>query len=727
MKKIASLFVSAAAATTLLFNSVSAQESKKVVLMEQYTGAWCQWCPIGSETMEQLEEKYGDQFIGVKIHQGDGMADNALLSSLGNKIIPFYPSGGVDRTFFEDLAEQSDNNGAIGISANLWEQAVERRLAIKPVVDVSITKVEYDQSTRNATVTVKAKFLEDVTNDLRFNLYVIEDSVSGSGALYDQVNSLSGNPNYSNSKFYSLPRLIVGYQHRHTVRKILGGAAGSVGSIPANSKKDDVVEYVYTYKIPDAYKAYHISFVGAVQVYNTDVKKVEILNAAEMPLSTNIVSAPIAMNDLSSTVVVGNGNIKTGTVKNNSNAPVEVVIDIVNKNVIPSQWSVAPKQTNITIPAKGSVNVELDINVQDVAACIPIIVSATPVNTGEALPRPTTSTTWVMSDNSKFAVFSGLSSDFLTSSAYKAMSTNDNFSNKCVAIPFSAEIMKNLPIDKLEMGVFNLEGAALDIQDTDGTPMDVINVMLSNNKKVFVSAMSGLTSVYGSEERFATDAARDFYEKDLGITLGELTQRYSGNTLIAFNVTGIDGDPIGDLFFAKANTAVTNATYSLFTESIMLRPNTKSVASLYFGDNKEDIAAVRSESGDKRIVYFGFSPLAFASSIVREELLSNAYNWLLNGSTTSAEDLDNALANAFATPNPISGSNVTLSFDATVDGTSTFTVMNTLGQNVMTFDGNVQNGKNNVNLNVNNLTSGSYTVSAVVGGRILRIPFVVTK
>ena len=41
------------------------------VVVEEYTGMWCQYCPRGIALMENLENKYADDFIGIAIHSGD--------------------------------------------------------------------------------------------------------------------------------------------------------------------------------------------------------------------------------------------------------------------------------------------------------------------------------------------------------------------------------------------------------------------------------------------------------------------------------------------------------------------------------------------------------------------------------------------------------------------------------------------------------------------------------
>ncbi len=46
-----------------------AKEFKRGVLVEEFTGTGCGWCPRGLVGMEKLSKKYGDAFVGVGIHQ----------------------------------------------------------------------------------------------------------------------------------------------------------------------------------------------------------------------------------------------------------------------------------------------------------------------------------------------------------------------------------------------------------------------------------------------------------------------------------------------------------------------------------------------------------------------------------------------------------------------------------------------------------------------------------
>ena len=59
-------------------------------LIEEYTGTWCGWCPRGFTGMEMLRETFGEDFIGVAIHNQDPMA--VLTTSQYPSNIQGFPS-----------------------------------------------------------------------------------------------------------------------------------------------------------------------------------------------------------------------------------------------------------------------------------------------------------------------------------------------------------------------------------------------------------------------------------------------------------------------------------------------------------------------------------------------------------------------------------------------------------------------------------------------------------
>jgi len=257
---------------TMIFDVVVvSQVPQKYVLVEEATGAWCGYCPDGAVKLAQLLNS-NPYAIGVAIHNGDAMAftdGNTVNSTYASG----YPNGYIDRYVFAGTS-------AVGMSRTLWgPKSNERMTHVSPVaVDVTNT---YNSSTRVVTVTVNATFYANLNEELRFNAYIIEDSLTGTGGQWNQVNNYnttSGHP------MYGLGNPIVGYYHRHVLKAMLGGPFGSASSLPATIVEGTPYSKVYTFTLPAGMKEKDVKIVGLVQKYNVNAKKRAILNSKETHL-----------------------------------------------------------------------------------------------------------------------------------------------------------------------------------------------------------------------------------------------------------------------------------------------------------------------------------------------------------------------------------------------------------------------------------------------------------
>jgi len=80
---------------TITVNPVVAAVGKMVV-GEEGTGTWCQWCPRGAVYMDLYETNYSDFWAGVAVHNSDPMTVTEYDAGVGT-LIGGYPSALVDR------------------------------------------------------------------------------------------------------------------------------------------------------------------------------------------------------------------------------------------------------------------------------------------------------------------------------------------------------------------------------------------------------------------------------------------------------------------------------------------------------------------------------------------------------------------------------------------------------------------------------------------------------
>ncbi len=162
-------------------NETMAKDFKPVVLMEENTGTGCGWCPRGMQGMKNAAEKFGDQFVGVAIHQFSasdpmytinyanlGFAGSAPICKLNRSSSKIDPYLGSESSICDDIAA-----------------------LLTKIPDAALTvKAEWgaaDNGELTATATVEAQAAK--TYQLAFA--VIADNVKGEGDNWNQANYYS--------------------------------------------------------------------------------------------------------------------------------------------------------------------------------------------------------------------------------------------------------------------------------------------------------------------------------------------------------------------------------------------------------------------------------------------------------------------------------------------------------------------------------------------------------
>lgn len=291
MKKLKLYSILLVSALLFLAEAIQAQNPTRKILLEEFTGAWCGLCPQGFVFMDSIKNNY-DNIISVAIHQGDPMTFPA-----GNDVGMEYTGGGVpaflvDRYLFNDY-----NFVSIGPDYALLSEKVEERFAMQANASVSITNVEFDETTNMAGVTLRADFYEDLNGkDLRFNLYVVEDNVSSPETSYNQSSFFAG---IEGHPFEDLGGSISNFNHRYVCRSMAGGAWGAVNSIPSsNLKAGDSFQYTFQVPLADVWKKEDISFVALVQQYSDVESDRAVLNSEEITFDAAINATPTNNTDL---------------------------------------------------------------------------------------------------------------------------------------------------------------------------------------------------------------------------------------------------------------------------------------------------------------------------------------------------------------------------------------------------------------------------------------------
>jgi hypothetical protein len=193
----------------------------KMVVAEEGTGTWCQWCPRGAVFMDMMTDTYGDYFVGIAVHNGDPMTVTDYDAAIGG-LIGGYPSALVDR-----LPE---------IDPSVIETDFMTRVVVAPKAIITIGAT-YDSGTGLLKVSVSADAQQNITGNYRLAMVITEDDVTGTGAQWAQSNAYAGGGNGVMGGFELLPNPVPAAQmvYDHVARIILPDFAGQANSFPGGT------------------------------------------------------------------------------------------------------------------------------------------------------------------------------------------------------------------------------------------------------------------------------------------------------------------------------------------------------------------------------------------------------------------------------------------------------------------------------------------------------------
>jgi len=202
----------------------------KSVLVEQYTGTWCQFCPLPNATTNTLDQ---DPLIVVaKHHNGDELSSASSTAYWQQFNANYSPAGVMEQEEFGTLGDDA--------AYDQWgPRADQRKQGVSPL---SITlSSSFSAWQRLLTVDLGVTFVAAQTGTFVVNAYIVEDNING-------VQVAGGSP----------------YVHHQVVREVLGGANGTAGVIPATTAAAATYNHQYTFTVPEQWNDANLRVVAMV-------------------------------------------------------------------------------------------------------------------------------------------------------------------------------------------------------------------------------------------------------------------------------------------------------------------------------------------------------------------------------------------------------------------------------------------------------------------------------
>ncbi len=201
------------------------------VLVEEFTGEWCGYCPDGARILRILKQNHPDLVYAIGNHDGDPFETTTTSFYISKFNVAFFPSGTVQR---------SKQNGEYAIGRYDWESVVNSKLAETAQVGLKI------ETTLNGNMlNIKVKYAGTQDIDSRLTVSIIEDDVPESSP-----GAQSG--------------AATGYKHPDLFRKTASDKRGDYTVIKANTVK------MMTYDNIDL-SGYNINNVYIVCFFNNSI------------------------------------------------------------------------------------------------------------------------------------------------------------------------------------------------------------------------------------------------------------------------------------------------------------------------------------------------------------------------------------------------------------------------------------------------------------------------
>lgn len=216
---------------------VSTAPSNRNVVIEEYTGINCGYCPDGHRIANEIMAAHPDRVCVINIHQG-GYANNTYTTQFGNALanqtgLTGYPAGTVNRHVFPNYVDQGESTHTVtDLYRSYWPYAANDIMSMSSPVNIA-AEGTLDWSTRTVNIRVQLYYTGSQTvNSNMLNVAILQDYVKGSQS------GMSSNPDQ-----------VVGtqYNHMHMLRHLITGQWGeTIETITPGT----LVEKNYTYVIP---------------------------------------------------------------------------------------------------------------------------------------------------------------------------------------------------------------------------------------------------------------------------------------------------------------------------------------------------------------------------------------------------------------------------------------------------------------------------------------------
>ena len=240
---------------------VSKEQKNKNVVLEEFTGQGCGYCPDGQLRANQILEQNKGRFFPINIH-GGYLSRAEMQCDAAKEIQGYYNITGVPTGLI--------NRGVGKLNRGVWASATAQVLAEPAYVNVA-AKGTIERATRTLNLKVQAYYLEnsdEATNYL--SVAMVQNNI-----VADQSNGQTNPGQYISATGK--------YNHMHILR---GMVTPTWGDAITTTTATSLFEKEYTYTIPEKLGTHDIVLDDVIVLaFACEDQKYNVLNACEAEIT----------------------------------------------------------------------------------------------------------------------------------------------------------------------------------------------------------------------------------------------------------------------------------------------------------------------------------------------------------------------------------------------------------------------------------------------------------
>jgi hypothetical protein len=675
MKHLCTLSIIVFPAVLTAQSLVSTSPQNRTVLLEDFTGVNCQYCPEGHTIMESIESAAPDEVVLLGIHAGGFAVPSGsqpdFRTPWGNTMNSFfavsaYPSGVIDRHTFPSPM-------GLAMGRGYWEMAAQEMLAAPSPVNLGVAST-FNAATREVSITVEVLYTANSPggNDY-LNVLIKESGITG-----PQV-STTGN--------------IPAYTHNHVMR---GAVTPTWGDVVSNTTAGAFHTMTYTYALPNNWVEANCKVVAFIGEYQSDVYQ-----AREVAV------------DGGTTLVIGeltnDGPLHAGAASgidadfgmsftNTFGSTTDYLVSLTALSA-PSGWSGAFTMNGTTHTAPATITLadgaSVDIDV--------VVTPGTTAGVGRyklevasvAVPQaPVLSRTVNVISGVTDLIVSN-PDEFALNAQPRYVSGLQNAGNTSFAAIDRNEFIRFGQAGALSSVINLYRNVSWTFPSLVDDEVALLQTLLDGGVNMMIAGQDIGWDQSGDANAYGTPATQSFYTNYLLANF--VSDGVPSNSPFNF----VDADAVfGAVPNSNINTVFGSSSYNYPDEFTPIAP---AVAIMNYG-NTSKVGGLRAQTANYKLVYLGVGPEQFATAAVGIQVVTLSHDWFYG--TVGIPEFDAALGRLGA-PWPVPASD-RLVVPMELDSDAVLQLFDATGRMVRTM--NVAAHMPQAELHVTALADGVYTL-----------------